>query len=64
MIRALKGERVETVTSQWHDISSISESDLFKRFSEQLARTSFPAERKAAIRDLVLESMMEAKHAN
>lgn len=63
VIRALKGDRVDAVAAHWHDISSISDSDLFKRFSEQLARTDYSAERKRAIRDLVLESMMEAKHA-
>ena len=64
MISTLKGNGVETVTSNWHDISKVSESDLFRRFLDQLAQADYSTERRRAIRDLVLESMMEAVHAN
>jgi DNA repair exonuclease SbcCD nuclease subunit len=62
-VAALSDVRVEMVAERWLDVSTVRDSELFVRFMEKLERASLPEAQKEAIRDMTLESMMEAIHA-
>ena len=45
-------------------MSIVSENELFKRFVKKLEESKLTDERRRKIRDLVIDGMMEALHAN
>jgi exonuclease SbcD len=59
-IQAVRTSQVESIVSKWRDVGAILTDDVFERFEKKLFEGNLTEVRKARIRDLVIESMMEA----
>jgi exonuclease SbcD len=57
-------ERVAEVASRWRDVSEILQHELFRRIDRQLGSVEASDEHKEAIREMVIEAMTEAIHAD
>jgi DNA repair exonuclease SbcCD nuclease subunit len=58
-IQEVKTPQVESIASNWRDVGSILEDDIFERFEQRLFESELTEVRKVRIRELVIESMME-----
>lgn len=63
-VRSRLSSRVDLVSAQWRDISSVRRNGLFIRFLEKLEAAGQPEGVKRELRRLAMESMMEASVAD
>jgi exonuclease SbcD len=63
-IEAIEHPRVERILSHWTDIGAVLGNELYKRFNRKLEGSDLVDDRRSAVRQLVIEGMMEALHAD
>ena len=56
--------RVAEVDRRWRDVGEILQHELFRRVDEQLKQARLTDEEKEAVREMVIDSMTEAIHAD